>query len=709
MADEDEYNHTSSTNTAATASSIPLYSSATQSTSPTVSNNSGSVTSTTPMRVLLSVVGSPFYVAPEVLQARGYDGSKADSWSLGVILYAMLAGNLPFSQELASCKRFRQFCIWAREQSTISSKFWQDPALVCPPWLFSVKFSTAVRGLIVAMLLPDPADRISVTEAQQHSWCRSFAYQPESANVNSNSVNNDELVIPNMESGSGNDVDVQDNGPADEELFNPSGSEDIVRCDTVENDDFDSSSSPTASIRVLSLVDSNEKWSGKTVDNISREDHALPTTHSNPHVDINSTSPQIDIMDVEESEEYLMEERDDSDQEDNNDTMGQFLMDEDSDDSESALKRCKKNPSTSTHCFDFAYDRKHVTEQQKADFDDDDESRFGEQSVWRSSGPSQSTTPDKIDHAQPNCEPWFNNRDQDFPSPYLRACAERGSSIDGVTGSQGSSSTFVSSPRLSSCHNLTTPPPTVPSDAIPYIIAGTPDLLDYEQSLLGEQIHDQYQNQGQSSSQSLFDDDVLSKGATTSPPPVLHTRPSLGSSSVSSGSLSTPTGSNKKPQTFHDAVKRSTRFITSVPAGEVLETVESILEQCRIHKTVSPIGVIGRVELYWESYRLDVWGVDASDTSPPLCSLHLYQLPSANTCSPIRVIPSNSNLNSPIGSGLFGIGGVGTSPLYLVEFVRGQLEIFAFKRFYEWIRQRVSELVKRDYAFSLFDQSGSPM
>jgi hypothetical protein len=47
--------------------------------------------------------------------------------------------------------------------------------------------------------------------------------------------------------------------------------------------------------------------------------------------------------------------------------------------------------------------------------------------------------------------------------------------------------------------------------------------------------------------------------------------------------------------------------------------------------------------------------------------------------------------------------------LFLVEFIRGQLEIFAFKRFYQWVRQRLSELVKRDYAFKLFEQAASPM
>jgi len=54
-----------------------------------------------PLRILKSIVGSPFYVAPEIIQqSSGYDGSKADIWSMGVILYAMLAGNLPFGQEL---------------------------------------------------------------------------------------------------------------------------------------------------------------------------------------------------------------------------------------------------------------------------------------------------------------------------------------------------------------------------------------------------------------------------------------------------------------------------------------------------------------------------------------------------------------------------------------------------------------------------------
>ncbi|KAK6927626.1 NAF domain [Dillenia turbinata] len=93
--------------------------------------------------------GTPAYVAPEVLRSKGYDGSKADIWSCGVILFVLLAGFLPFRDEN----------IMDMYRKVFRAEF------ECPPW-----FSSESKRLISKLLVVDPCKRITVPAIMRVPW-----------------------------------------------------------------------------------------------------------------------------------------------------------------------------------------------------------------------------------------------------------------------------------------------------------------------------------------------------------------------------------------------------------------------------------------------------------------------------------------------------------------------------------------------------------
>lgn len=101
--------------------------------------------------LLHTTCGTPAYVAPEVINRKGYDGAKADIWSCGVILYVLLAGYLPFHDS--------NLMEMYRKIGKGEFKF--------PNW-----FGPEVRRLLSKILDSNTSSRISMAKIMDNSWFR---------------------------------------------------------------------------------------------------------------------------------------------------------------------------------------------------------------------------------------------------------------------------------------------------------------------------------------------------------------------------------------------------------------------------------------------------------------------------------------------------------------------------------------------------------
>lgn len=103
--------------------------------------------------------GSPCYASPECISGKAYDGRKSDIWSVGVLVYAMLTGQLPWTK---------------RNQAQLFEQIRKGDYVV-PPSL-----SENCRSFIRGLMTVNCDDRMSIGMALRHPW---IARQPHLAYV----------------------------------------------------------------------------------------------------------------------------------------------------------------------------------------------------------------------------------------------------------------------------------------------------------------------------------------------------------------------------------------------------------------------------------------------------------------------------------------------------------------------------------------------
>lgn len=126
-----------------------------------------------PTQKLNSQVGTPYYIAPEVIQ--GEYNMKSDYWSLGVMMYVLLAGKPPFDGE--------------SPREVARAILYQDPDFSDKHW---GHISKEAKSLLVSLLQKYPEDRTTAKKALQHPWIKN---QQKKVTMDADEA---ELVLENL-------------------------------------------------------------------------------------------------------------------------------------------------------------------------------------------------------------------------------------------------------------------------------------------------------------------------------------------------------------------------------------------------------------------------------------------------------------------------------------------------------------------------------
>jgi calcium/calmodulin-dependent protein kinase I len=131
-----------------------------------------------PKEKMDAACGTLSYVAPEVLTMQGY-GMEADLWSVGVIMFLLLCGKLPFDGDNSN----------EIIRSTIQGEFKVNQAI----WS---KLSDDSKDLMTKFLNKNPKERCSAREALKHSF---FTIHHPHPHKHRQSVSNDTLLPCNLD------------------------------------------------------------------------------------------------------------------------------------------------------------------------------------------------------------------------------------------------------------------------------------------------------------------------------------------------------------------------------------------------------------------------------------------------------------------------------------------------------------------------------